>query len=298
MTETAFIKYYKSDRDFIADVPIFATERMGQSHLEVTFNENNHPVLKRWLNERHELIREEMFVYNEEKALKKRLYLNSNRRTEKIIHYGEQEPWSVEFRKYSIPKSDIVSYLGQQTEFVLNGTDKISQINFRNINYIEYGTIHLSYNHLGFLQEEVWRTLPDENNIRKFVYDFDIINNVQQIWEFGWGEEEVSHVALSMAPEDKLYTTPPPRTGNELDEVDIIIKELKSKRVITSMPAIIPKTEWDRLKLTNNEVMDIVFVGIKNNRIRFSLPQSKDVLSISLDRVSSVTTKYGKRVFP
>jgi hypothetical protein len=53
-----------------------------------------------------------------------------------------------------------------------------------------------------------------------------------------------------MAPEDKLYTTIPPRTGNELDEVDIILKELISKRVITSMPAMIPKTEWDRLKLT------------------------------------------------
>ena len=297
-TETAFVKYYKSDRDFIADVPMFATERRGQSHLEVTFNEKKHPVLKRWLNERHELIKEEMFVYNEEKALKKRLYLNRNRRTEKIIHYGEQEPWSVEFRKYSIPESDIVSYLGQQTEFILNGTDKISQINFRNINYIEYGTIHLSYNHLGFLTEEEWRTLPNEKSIRKFVYNFDIMNNVHQIWEFGQSGNEVSHVALSMAPEDKLYTTPPPRTGNELDEVDIIIKELKSKRVITSMPAIIPKTEWDRLKLTNNEVMDIVFVGIKNNRIRFSLPQSKEVLSMSLDRISLVTNTFGELIYP
>ncbi|MDP7609838.1 MAG: hypothetical protein QF814_08990, partial [Candidatus Marinimicrobia bacterium] len=46
----------------------------------------------------------------------------------------------------------------------------------------------------------------NENNIRKFVYDFDIINNVQQIWEYGQGGKEVSHVALSMAPEDKLYT--------------------------------------------------------------------------------------------
>ncbi len=90
MTETAYIKYYLSDRNFIADAPMFATDRRGQSHLEVTFNENKHPVLKRWLNEKHELIREEMFVYNETKALQKRLFLNSNRRTEKIIHYGKR----------------------------------------------------------------------------------------------------------------------------------------------------------------------------------------------------------------
>ena len=297
-TATAFIKYYQTDRDFIADAPMFATDRRGQSHLEVTFNENKHPVLKCWLNEKHELIREEMFVYNETKALQKRLFLNSDRGTEKIIHYGKKEPWSVEFRKYAISEKEATSFLGQQTEFILNGTDKISKIIFRSIDNHEYGMIHLSYNHLGFLQEEVWRTLPNENNIRKFVYDFDIINNVQQIWEYGQGGKEVSHVALSMAPEDKLYTTTPPRTGNELDEVDIILKELISKRVITSMPAMIPKTEWDRLKLTNNEVMDIVFVAINNDRIRFHLPQSKDVLSISLDRVSSVTNTYGELIYP
>jgi len=298
VTETAYIKYYLSDRDFIADAPIFATARREKAHLEVTFNENKHPVLKRWLNEKHELIREEMFVYNEIKVLQKRLFLNSNRGTEKIIHYGSQEPWSVEFRKYAISAKETTSFLGQQTEFILNGTDKISKIIFRSIDNHEYGMIHLSYNHLGFLQEEEWRSLPNEKSIRKFVYKFDIINNVQQIWEYGWREEEVSHVALSMAPEDKLYTTPPPRTGNELDEVDIIIKELISKRVIAPGPALIPKTEWDRLKLTNNEVMDIVFVGINNNRIRFSLPLSKDVLSISLDRVSSITNTYGELIYP
>ena len=42
-TATAFIKYYQTDRDFIADAPMFATDRRGQSHLEVTFNENNIP---------------------------------------------------------------------------------------------------------------------------------------------------------------------------------------------------------------------------------------------------------------
>ena len=58
VTETAYIKYYLSDRDFIADAPIFATARREKAHLEVTFNENKHPVLKRWLNEKHELIRD------------------------------------------------------------------------------------------------------------------------------------------------------------------------------------------------------------------------------------------------
>ena len=298
VTETAFIKYYRSDRDFIADAPMLATARRGISHLEVTFNENKQPVLKRWLNSDHELIQEEMFVYDESNTLYKRLFLDGKRRTEKIINYGEQEPWSVEFRKYAVHKKDAVSFIGQQTEFVLNGSEEISDIIFRTVDNHEYGTIHLSYDHLGFLQVEVWRILPKEKVIRKFVYDFDIMNDVQQIWEYGRENQEISHVALSMAPEDKLYTSPPPRTGNVLDEADIILKELISKRVITPVMALIPNTEWDRLKLANDEEIDIIFVSINNDRVRFSLPYENEVLSILLDRVSSIRNKYGELIYP
>jgi len=298
VTETAFIKYYRSDRDFIADAPMLATARRGISHLEVTFNENKQPVLKRWLNSDHELIHEEMFVYDESNTLYKRLFLDGKRRTEKIINYGEQEPWSVEFRKYAVHKKDAVSFIGQQTEFVLNGSEEISDIIFRTVDNHEYGTIHLSYDHLGFLQVEVWRILPKEKVIRKFVYDFDIMNDVQQIWEYGRNNQEISHVALSMAPEDKLYTSPPPRTGNVLDEADIILKELISKRVITPVMALIPNTEWDRLKLANDEEIDIIFVSINNDRVRFSLPYENEVLSILLDRVSSIRNKYGELIYP
>lgn len=296
--ETAFLKYYLNDRDFIADVPMFATERKGKAHLEVTFNENKQPLLKRWLNSNHDLINEEMFVYNKTNTLEKRLFLGGNRRTEKIIHYGEKELWNVEFRKYSASKNNVVFFIGQQTEFVLNGSDEIHEIIFRTIDNHEYGTIHLTYDHLGFLQEEVWRILPENKIIRKFVYHYDIINNIQQIWEYGKDGSEISHVALSMAPEDKLYTTPPPRTGNVLDEADDILQELISKRIIAPIPAFIPYTDWDRITLIDGDGMDIVFVAIDENYLRFSLPFESDVLSISLDRISSVTSKYGKRIYP
>ncbi|MCH7612296.1 MAG: hypothetical protein IIB45_02935 [Candidatus Marinimicrobia bacterium] len=296
--ETAFLKYYLNDRDFIADVPMFATERKGKAHLEVTFNENKQPLLKRWLDNNHDLINEEMFVYNKTNTLEKRLFLGGDRRTEKIIHYGEKELWSVEFRKYSALKNNIVFFIGQQTEFVLNGSDEIHEIIFRTIDNHEYGTIHLTYDHLGFLQEEVWRILPENKIIRKFVYHFDIINNIQQIWEYGKDGSEISHVALSMAPEDKLYTTPPPRTGNVLDEADDILQELISKRIIAPIPAFIPYTDWDRITLIDGDGMDIVFVAIDENYLRFSLPFESDVLSMSLDRISSVTSKYGKRIYP
>lgn len=296
--ETAFIKYYRSDRDFIADVPLLATVRVAIPHLEVTFNEHKQPVLKRWLDNDHTFMKEEMFVYDKTNALKKRLILNDIRRTEKIFHYGEKEPWSIEFRKFTRNEQTSVSYTGQQTEFILNGKNVISAIRFRTVNGHEYGTISLSYDHLGFLQEEIWRTLPEEEMVRKYVYDIDIMNDVKQIWEYSAGDYLVSHVALSMAPEDKLYTTPPPRTGNVLNEAEIILKELESKRIISTVPAFIPYTEWDRLILGNDETMDIVYIAIDGDQLRFSIPNEPEVLSISLTKVTSIRNKFGELVYP
>ncbi len=297
-TATAFIKYYRSDRDFVADAPMLATARSELAHLEVTFNEQKHPVIKRWLDSDHKLIKEEMFVYDEAHVLKKRLFLNKDRQSDKIIHYGESEPWSYEFIKFTRKEQTSVSYSGQQTEFILNGKDVISEIRFRTVNDHEYGTITLAYDHLGFLQEEVWRTLPGGEVVRTFIYDFDIINNVKQIWEYTAGDYKVSHVALSMAPEDQLYITPPPRTGNILDEADVILKELRSKRSISAYPAIIPYTEWDRLTMLNNEELDIVIINFDEHNLRFSLPDESEVLSMSLDKISNVKNKFGKIVYP
>ena len=67
--------------------------------------------------------------------------------------------------------------------------------------------------------------------IRKFKYKFDLMSNVTQIWEYGKNNELISEVALDMVPADQLYRTPPPRTGNILDEYDIIKKEIEDKRI-------------------------------------------------------------------
>ncbi len=294
---TAYIKYYLSDRDFVADAPMLASERRGKSHLEVTYNENKQPVMKRWMDENHELIKEEMFVYDNN-VLKKRIFLLDNRRTDKIIHYGNREPWSMEFRKYTrLPKS-FITFAEQQTEFSLSGKETINEIVFKTIDGHTYGGISLTYDHLGFLKKEVWRILPSEMIVRIFEYEVDIINNIKQVREYGPNGDQISHVALAMAPEDKLYTTPPPRTGNILDEVDIIIKELASKRVHSSVPAFIPATTWDRLMMTNNEAMDIEIIQIDETYVRFTLPNQRDVLSMSLDKVSIIKNRFGELIYP
>lgn len=294
---TAFVKYYLTEKHFLADAPMLATERRGKAHLEVTFNEKKQPVLKRWLNNDQDLIKEEMFVYKAE-ALQKRIFLDRERKTDKVIHYGELEPWSMEFRKFVRKDNSKFHFDDQQTEFTLQGGEEISDILFRTIDGHEYGQITLAYDHLGFLKEEIWRTLPGNKVVRKFIYSTDIMNHVQEIREYVGEDELISHVALSMATEDQLYLTPPPRTGNLLDEVDVIIKELNTHRLTTAVPALIPHTEWDRLTTMKNEQMDIEIIAIEKQFLKFQLPNEAEVLSIPLEKVSMVKNKYGELLYP
>ena len=64
------------------------------------------------------------------------------------------------------------------------------------------------------------------------MYDYVEPHMVVQIWEFGYDGELISNVAVDMAPADQLYKTPPPRSHNTLDEVDIIAREIKERRIL------------------------------------------------------------------
>ena len=89
------------------------------------------------------------------------------------------------------------------------------------------------------------------------MYNFIEPHTVVQIWEFGHDGGLVSNVAVDMAPSDQLYKTPPPRSHNTLDEVDILTREIKEKRIIIPQNSIIPRTEWDELVLTSGEKLQI-----------------------------------------
>ena len=151
---------------------------------------------------------------------------------------------------------------------------------------------------MNFLSEERWRELPSGKIVRKFNYKFDLLSDVTQIWEYGKNGELISEVALDMVPADQLYRTPPPRTGNILDEYDIIAKEIEEKRIITSSNPIIARTENDQLILKSGQAFQIDYVGTNQNGIQFRLKDSDGLLTIPFDNVRSLTSRMGDVIYP
>ena len=119
-----------------------------------------------------------------------------------------------------------------------------------------------------------------------------------RIWEYGKNNELISEVALDMVPADQLYRTPPPRTGNILDEYDIIKKEIEDKRIISSSNPIIPHTNFDQLVLKTGQSLDIDFVGTNQNGIQFRLNDNGGLLTVPFSNVRSLTSRMGDVIYP
>ena len=297
-SEISYIRYYANEKDFIANVPMKSTNRRGYDHLTAYFNDKNLPVKLEYYMSNGSLRKREIMEYNSDKVLVKKGEVNSEGKFLELVVYSNDEPWSVEFQKSNSIEKERVNLVDQRSTFIIPRGEQVTQIIFETIDGLKYGKIELDYDYLNFLSEERWRKLPSGEIIRKFNYKFDLMSNVTQIWEYGRDNRLVSEVALDMVPADQLYRTPPPRTGNILDEYDIIQKEIKEKRIITSNNPIIPHSVFDQLVLKSGQSLEVDFVGTNQNGIQFRLSNNHGLLTIPFNNVRSLTSRMGDVIYP
>ena len=296
--DISYIRYYANEKDFIANVPIKSTSRRGFDHLTAYFNDYNLPVKLEHYMSNGSLTKREIMEYNDDKVLVRKGEVNSEGKFLKLVVFSNDEPWSIEFQKSNFIKDEYINFNDQRSTFIIPRGEQVTQIIFETIDGKKYGKIELDYDYLNFLSEERWRRLPSGEIIRKFKYKFDLMSNVTQIWEYGKNNELISEVALDMVPADQLYRIPPPRTGNILDEYDIIKKEIEDKRIISSNNPIIPHTNFDQLVLKTGQSLDIDFVGTNQNGIQFRLNDNDGLLTVPFSNVRSLTSRMGDVIYP
>ncbi len=292
------LKFFESESDFISGNTMAATARHKTQHLEISYDEKGNPRLKSTIDANGNVTSQEMYSYGQDGSLQKKAFLDEHQRVIGLIRFGNDESWSNAFRKYRTPAQTSFATEGQESIFKVGMEGQIHSIKFQTIDKIAYGIIDFRYNHLGFLSEEIWRMLPSETVIRRFVYDYNLMTEKNQIWEYGRDASLVSHMVLEQAPSDQLYKTAFPRTGNTLDEVDLIIEDLLRTRAQPEITAFIPKMDWDRIRLTNGEDYMADVVKVLGEEIFFRLPEDLALYRIPLRRVQSVVSRHGDFLYP
>ena len=294
--EISFVRFYANESDYISDIRLLATQRFAQSHMQVFYNDQKIPQIKEWLDDKGETIKWEVLDYKE-KRLIRRYFLNIDQKPDSLIQFGQDEPWSQEFRK-SYDKSNRQYYEGQESKFILNESSQIDLIQFTNVQGKLYGEIDFIYNHLGLLIGEVWRELPSQKIVRRFAYSIDMLTMKKEIWEYDKNGQEVSYVVLIQPPADELYKTLPPRFGNRLDEISVLLEDIRSRDIKIPFDVFIPKTDYDLMILINNDSLMVEIIELGQQKVTFKIIGESDQLTMPKIRVKSITSKYGERIFP
>ena len=299
-----YVRYFESDHNFKADLSMLSTSRRGKAHLSVSYNEKDQPIKIERISPSGVIEKREMLRYDENGILREKGEYTDRWKYLNLTIYGDDEPWSQEYRSWRYKKNEPMTFTDQRTYFTMDDGVQISKIVFQTIDGQKYGQVELDYDYLGNLYEERWRDLPSARVIRRFKYKFEHMYDyvephmVVQIWEFGYDGELISNVAVDMAPADQLYKTPPPRSHNTLDEVDIIAREIKERRILVPHGGIIPRTEWDELILVNGERLLIDFVNLSDNGLQFRMEKENDVLTLPIHRVRTLTSRMGDVIYP
>ena len=299
-----YVRYFESDHNFKADLSMLSTSRRGKAHLSVSYNEKDQPIKIERVSPSGVIEKREMLRYDENGRLREKGEYTDRWKYLNLTIYGDDEPWSQEYRSWRYKKNEPMTFTDQRTYFTMEDGVQISKIVFQTIDGQKYGQVELDYDYLGNLYEERWRDLPSARVIRRFKYKFEHMYDyvephmVVQIWEFGYDGELISNVAVDMAPADQLYKTPPPRSHNTLDEVDIIAREIKERRILVPHGGIIPRTEWDELILVNGERLLIDFVNLSDNGLQFRMEKENDVLTLPIHRVRTLTSRMGDVIYP
>ncbi len=303
-SDVYYVRYFESDHNFKADLSMMSTARRGKAHLSVSYNEKDQPIKIERVSSSGVIEKREMLQYDANGILKEKGEYTDRWKYLNLTVYGDDEPWSQEYRAWRYKQNEPMTFTDQRTYFTIDDGVEISKIVFQTIDGQRYGQIELDYDYLGNLYEERWRDLPSARVIRRFKYKFEYLYDyvephmVVQIWEFGHDGELISNVAIDMAPADQLYKTPPPRSHNTLDEADVIAREIKERRILIPHGGIIPRTKWDELILVSGERLLIDFVDLSDNGLQFRMKQENDILTLPIHRVRSLTSRMGDVIYP
>ena len=120
----------------------------------------------------------------------------------------------------------------------------------------------------------------------------------KEIKEYGMNGQLISNIVLAKPIAEKLYKFPPPRFGNRLDEISIILEDIYQKDHKIPFDVFIPKTDHDLMVLTNNDSLLVQLQDITNLEVKFKIIGQEGNLTMPINRVKNIMSKYGERIYP
>ena len=146
-----YVRYFESDYNFMADLSMLSTARRGKSHLAVSYNDRDLPIKIERMSSSGVIKKREMLKYDETGTMLERGEYTDRWKYLSLIIYGDNEPWSKEYRKWRYKANEPLTFTDQQSHFTVEDGVQVSKIVFQTVDGQKYGQIELDYDYICLL---------------------------------------------------------------------------------------------------------------------------------------------------
>lgn len=275
----SYVRYYRTEQDFIRGISMSAIDRRGLAHLRVLYDREHRILSKGKIDAGGILLDEEVFLYDNRGNLTRRSIRDGNGRVESLFVYGDEEPMSRAFIDYVYPDRNPKEFQDRVTVYRYGPGQTVLSYRFLSVDGFQWGSIEYDYFESGLVREERWMKGPDRKTVRLFEYRYDPDTRTYALSEYDSTGTPVSRVAVVLPGEQRL-------TAEEL----LRRRHPEFEEELTGSTDLVYMKDGDTLRVDILHISDTV--------VRFRMFGEEDTLSMTLDKVGEIERRDGKILYP
>lgn len=309
--QVSYIRYYKTDSDFMINVAVTPEEARGSKHIEALYNHTDQLILKMTIDERNNTTAQEIFEYNEDRTLSRRAIADGEGKVNRMMIYGD-EPMSSNFISIVFPNRNKIDFAERTNIYYYNKNGSIRKYKFLGLDHTPFGEINYDYFDEGLIKLEQWRDLLNGMVVRQFTYNYNPISREYIMVETDAKGNEVSKVGITLPR--KLFTSgvndsnreKVKSEGNTLEESSEIIEDILLKKADGWNPT---KTigylanpdlfsSPDLIYMKTGDTLKVNLFNLTEDHVRFFILGDQDILTMSLSKIDEIERRDGKVIYP
>ncbi|MFQ6674733.1 MAG: hypothetical protein ACE5LH_00160 [Fidelibacterota bacterium] len=275
----SYVRYYRTEDDFLRGIPMMATERTGVRHLRVFYDREDRVLSKGIVDETGKLVEEEIFGYDDAGNLSRRAVRDGDGTVKALYVYGDQEPMSRAFIAYAFPHRNPEEFRDRVTLYRYGPGGRVLSYRFFSVDLVPWGSIEYDYSEGGAVREERWIRGADGRIVRRFATRYDPLTGSTELTEYDSTGGVVSRVAV-VVPGEKEEV--PGDTGRK--------RPIPFEEQTGKLP------DW--IYLRDGDTLRVEILQISESTVRFKLFGEEDVLTMPLERVGEIERGDGTILYP
>ena len=212
------VRYFRSEEDFLAHVELPERKLGWWSYIEAHYDEQGRVERKLYFKRKGKLKQYQVMQYDSVTSeLASRTLLNADSLITSIFTFGRRQEKINDFLRYRAQIDSVQDEGDRFMETILSPDEVPQEYRLYEVDGTHLGTITQAFGDEGMLRQENWLTHPDENIIRRFLYNYAPEAGMTQILEYDSSLVQVNELWVLADGSSALISADFPKFGTKVN---------------------------------------------------------------------------------